>query len=92
MSETITSILKGSKALADRYKNDATFRAKVNKGGVKFLQSLKGKNKGKNKGKSKSEQIEVTETPETKEPKQGSSKMLIYGGIGLLVLLFLAKR
>lgn len=88
MSETITSILKGSKALADRYKNDPTFRAKVNKGGVKFLQSLKGKNKGK----SKSEQIEVTETPETKAPKQGSNKMLIYGGIGLLVLLFLAKR
>lgn len=85
MSETITSILKGSKALADRYKNDATFRAKVNKGGVKFLQNLKGKNKGKSK-------TETPETPETKAPKQGSNKMLIYGGIGLLVLLFLVKR
>lgn len=91
MSETITSILKGSKALADRYKNDPKFRANVNKGGVKFLQNLKGKSKGK--GKSTETKAVTEPTPTTTEaPKQGTNKMLIYGGIGLIVLLFLAKR
>ena len=72
-----SALWDSTEAIRERYKNDPQFREKVNKGGVNFLRKLKKKKEGD------AEQVPA----ETEKPQ--NKKMLIYGGIGLLLLILL---
>ena len=82
----LSALLDSAEGLRDRYKNDPQFRDKVKKGGIKFLQKIRKKIQEK---RSKTEQP-LPETEQTQ--KTGSNKMIIYGGIGLLVLILLMRK